>query len=121
MLDELKQEFEGALIKHMVFKSKLRSFLHGSGTQEGPIRDPEVCSFGQWIREKALPAYGRLPETQELDRLHRLIHQQANQLMDQHLRGQREEALAGFPAVQRLADHITLLLQTMEQKLRNGA
>lgn len=121
MTDELKQDFESALVKHMLFKSKLRSFLYGSNTAEAPIRDPEVCSLGHWIREQALPTYGHLAETHELDRVHRQIHMQANRLMDLHLSGKKEEALNGFPEVQLMAEKIVDLLRTMEQKLRNGA
>jgi hypothetical protein len=54
----------------------------------------------------------------ELDRQHRLIHQQANTLMDKYLAGQRDEAMAGFKEVQVRADHITQLMQTIESKLR---
>jgi len=39
-------------------------------------------------------------------------------LMDKHLAGQRDEALAGFKEVQIRADHITQLMQTIESKLR---
>ncbi|QIX60707.1 hypothetical protein HER32_05770 [Hymenobacter sp. BT18] len=121
MLDEIKQDFESALVKHVLFKSKLRSFLHGTKTEESPIRDPEVCSLGQWIRGTALTRYAHLPEAHELDRQHQLVHRVANELMDLHLAGHTEQALAGFPTIQHISDQITVLLQTMQQKLRNGA
>lgn len=121
MTDELKQDFESGLVKHLLFKSKLRSYLYGSGISQGPIRDPALCAFGQWLTDRASGPYGRLPEYREVDRLHVLIHQQANRLMDLHARGQTEEALAGLPAVEKIADQLTVLLRTMEQKLRTGA
>jgi Chemoreceptor zinc-binding domain len=120
MTNELKQDFESALIKHLLFKSKLRSFLYGSGTSEGPIRDPQQCAFGHWIRDRALRDYQHLPESRELDRVHVQIHEQANRLMDLHQKGDRETALAGLAAVEQLADHITSLLRTMEERLRTG-
>jgi hypothetical protein len=51
---------------------------------------------------------------------HRLIHQQANRLMDLHMAGRRDEALAGFGEVQMLADYILKLLQTIKAKLRTA-
>jgi hypothetical protein len=54
----------------------------------------------------------------ELDREHRLIHYEANALMDKHMAGNRDEALAGFKSVQERADHIVQLMQTIEHKLR---
>lgn len=116
----IKQDFESALVKHFSFKARLRSFLHGNGNEEGPLRDPDQCSLGQWIGERRQGAYQHLPDMRELDQQHRLIHTQANRLMDLHLAGHREEALAGFGEVQVLADHILALLQTMEAKLRNA-
>jgi hypothetical protein len=119
--EELKQEFESALIKHLHFKSKLRSFLYGNGLVEGPLRDPEQCGFGLWIASRVRKDYAHLPEARRLDEEHVRIHQEANRLMDLHQAGQLEEAIAGFPAVQRIADEMVTLLRTIEEKLRTGA
>ncbi|WP_223648498.1 CZB domain-containing protein [Hymenobacter psoromatis] len=116
----IKQDFESALVKHFSFKARLRSFLHGNGNEEGPLRDPDLCSLGQWIAERHQGTYQHLPEMRELDQLHRLIHTRANRLMDLYLAGHREEALVGFGEVQVLADDLLALLQTMEAKLRNA-
>jgi len=118
--EAIKQDFESALVKHFSFKAKLRSFLHGNGTEQGPLRDPDQCGLGQWIAERRAGSYAHLPELRELDQQHRLIHKQANRLMDLHLAGRREEALAGFGEVQVLADSMLDLLQTMEAKLRTA-
>ncbi|WP_151087315.1 CZB domain-containing protein [Hymenobacter baengnokdamensis] len=118
--EAIKQDFESALIKHFSFKARLRSFLHGNGTEEGPLRDPEQCGLGVWIKERREGAYHHLPEMSELDRQHRLIHKQANRLMDLRLANRGEEALAGFGEVQALADALTTLLQTIEAKLRTA-
>jgi hypothetical protein len=118
--EAIKQDFESAIVKHFSFKARLRSFLHGNGNEQGPLRDPDQCGMGQWITERRRGPYQHLPEMRELDRLHRLIHQQANRLMDLHMSGRREEALAGFGEVQVLADSIMQLLQTIEAKLRTA-
>ncbi|MGI4873671.1 MAG: CZB domain-containing protein [Janthinobacterium lividum] len=118
--DDIKRDFESALIKHLSFKAKLRSFLYGNGNEQGPLRDPDQCGLGQWIAERLHGSYQHLPEMPELDHQHRLIHQQANRLMDLQLAGQADAARAGFEQVQQVADHIVTLLQTMEQKLRTA-
>jgi Chemoreceptor zinc-binding domain len=118
MSDDLKQEFDAARIKHMLFKSKLRSFLYGSNTAEAPIRDPQQCSFGQWIFGYLLPRYGYLPESQQLDQTHDDIHREANRLMDMAQSGQRDAAVDGLAEINRLADQIAQLLRTLEDKIR---
>ena len=120
MNDELKQDFDSALVKHLLFKSKLRSFLYGSGISEAPIRDPEACIFGQWITNTVLKKYPRIPESQELNRAHIKIHQEANRLMDLQQQGHQDRAIEGLAEVNRLADQITQLLRTLEQNIRAG-
>ena len=120
MLSDIKQDFDAALIKHLLFKSKLRSYLYGQETNEVPLRDPRQCSLGQWIAQRALGPYRHLPESRELAAVHEQIHRVANRLMDLHQQGQTEEALAGLSQVQPLADQITTLLQTMQAKLQTS-
>ena len=120
MSDDLKQEFDAARVKHMLFKSKLRSALFGSQTAEGPIRDPQQCAFGHWITQRVLPDFGYLPESRELDRLHTRIHHEAARLLDMHHAGQQDAAIGELAEINRLAEQITRLLRTMEESLRRG-
>lgn len=118
--EAIKQDFESALVKHISFKARLRSFLYGNNSAVAPLRDPDQCGLGKWITSRRAGDYAHLPEIQELDQQHRLIHQQANRLMDLHIAGHRDEALAGFKEVQLVADHMVTVLQTMEAKLRTA-
>ncbi|WP_046245224.1 CZB domain-containing protein [Hymenobacter terrenus] len=121
--EELKRDFESAHIKHVHFKSRLRSFLFSNGGAEGPLRDPEQCSLGIWIadRLRGSGAYAHLPEAREFDRQHLLIHREANRLMDMHQRREKNDATAEFTLLQIIADKMVALLRTMEDKLRTGA
>ena len=118
--EELKRDFESALIKHVHFKSRLRSFLFGNEGAEGPLRDPEQCSLGTWIGERLRGngPYAHLPEAALFDRQHVLIHQEANRLMDMYNAGQIAEAGNGYEPLQTIADAMVELLRTMEAKLR---
>lgn len=118
---DIKQDFEGALVKHLLFKSKLRSFLYGTNLAEGPIRDPDVCALGQWIRERRAGLYADLPEMRQLDQMHRRLHEQANRLMDLRLAGQAEAGIARLAEVQPLTDQITALLTTLQARLQAQA
>jgi hypothetical protein len=119
--EELKQDFESALVKHLHFKSRLRSFLYGNGLEEGPLRNPEQCSLGQWIASRIRGPYAHIPEARLLDQAHVRIHKEANRLMDLHQAGAVETAIAGFHVVQLIAEDITQLLRTIEDKLRTEA
>ena len=116
----MKRDFESALIKHVHFKSRLRSFLFGNGGAEGPLRDPEQCSLGIWIADRLRGSgpYAHLPEARLFDQQHIFIHHEANRLMDMHNAGKTDEASAGYLPLQVIADKMLDLLQTMEAKLR---
>lgn len=122
-IEELKRDFESAHIKHVHFKSKLRSFLFGNGGAEGLLRDPEQCGLGLWIadRLRGSGVYAHLPEARQFDRQHVQIHQEANRLMDMYHAGQVEEAMAGFVPMQSIAEEMVSLLRTMEARLRREA
>lgn len=122
-VQELKRDFEAAHIKHVLFKSKLRSYLFGNGGAEGPIRDAEQCGLGQWIadRMRGTGPYAHLAEARQFDRQHVLIHQEANHLMDMHQAGRADAAIAGFGPLQARADEMVALLRTIENKLRTEA
>lgn len=121
MDDYLKREFDAARLKHILFKARLRSFLYGAGGDEAPVRDPDECSLGEWIRDVALPRFSHHPETRQLDDAHRRIHAEANRLMDMHQAGQSDEALRGLRAANPLTDEVLSLLNTLEHKLRKEA
>ena len=121
--EELKRDFASAHIKHVHFKSKMRSFLFSNGGAVEPLRDPEQCSLGVWIasRMRGSGVYAHLPEARKFDRLHIQIHNKANELMDLHTAGRSEEAIAASGTIQLIADEMVTLLQTMEAKLRTEA
>ncbi|WP_400193838.1 CZB domain-containing protein [Hymenobacter sp. B81] len=116
--DDLQREFNTARLKHRVFKAKLRSFLYGSGTDEQPIRDAQVCSFGQWLLQVGLPQLGHLPAMQQLERVHTAMHATANRLLDLHQAGQAEAAVAGLSEVDRIAEQMMSLLHIIEENSR---
>ena len=121
--EELKQDFESARIKHVHFKSKLRSYQFGNGGEMESLRDPEQCGLGRWIadRLRGQGAYAHLPEARQFDQKHVLIHKEANRLMDLHDAGQDDQVSANYVLLQQLADEMVVLLQTMEAKLRTEA
>ncbi|MGI4884463.1 MAG: CZB domain-containing protein [Janthinobacterium lividum] len=119
--NEIKQDFESAMTRHLSFKTKLRSFLYGNGYDEGPLRDPDQCSLGHWIAERRAGAYKDVPEMATLDAAHRHIHRDANVLMDHRLAGRPDAAAAGLPAVLAQAEGIADLLRTIERTLRTEA
>ncbi|MDB5261463.1 MAG: hypothetical protein JWQ14_744 [Adhaeribacter sp.] len=115
-MNDLKHEFESAKIKHIVFKSKVKSYLYGSDTPLEPILNYRECSFGQWINKVGLTRFHHLPEMHQLEKVHRNIHEHAIHLVNLKKSDHTEMALAGLPQLEVLAENIVTLLETIERK-----
>lgn len=116
LTDNLKHEFESAFTKHILFKSKVKSYLYGSDTPLEPITNYWQCNFGIWIQNSGLPHYGHIAEMQQLNQVHRHIHDYATVLVNLKKKGHDEEAIAGIPQLEKIADQITTLLNIIQKK-----
>ena len=113
---KLKHEFESATVKHILFKSKVKSYLYGSMTDLEPIVNYQVCSFGQWIYEKGMPLFGQMPEMQQLEKVHKEIHDFAAYLVKLKQENQTEKALSELPQLEKLATGIFDLLKKVQER-----
>ena len=112
---KIKHEFESATVKHILFKSKVKSYLYGANTDLEPIVNYRVCSFGQWIYEKGMPLFGQLPEMQQLEKVHKEIHNFASYLVDLKQNNQTDKALDELLHLETKADEIFGLLKTVQE------
>lgn len=117
-MSELKYVFESAKIKHIVFKSKVKSYLYGSNTPLEPILNYRQCSFGQWIYEVGLTQFKHMPEMHQLEKVHRGIHEHAIHLVTLKQKDNIESAIAGLPELEFLAANIVQLLEQIQEKAK---
>jgi hypothetical protein len=113
---KLKHEFESATVKHILFKSKVKSYLYGSSIDLEPIVNFRVCYFGQWIYDRGLPLFGQIPEMQQLEKVHKEIHDFAAHLVKLKQENQTEKALNELPQLEILANGIFDLLKKVQKK-----
>jgi hypothetical protein len=113
--------FQQARIQQVVFKSRLRSVLHGVRAAEDSLFDAQANPVQQWLDAFLQPRHGALPE---VGRLRQALGQQlahSRRLVQDYQRGRIEEARAGFALVEAVTDEINALLATLEQRLRSSA
>ncbi|WP_411274735.1 PAS domain-containing protein [Daejeonella sp.] len=110
----IKLDFEQARAKHLLFKSKLRSILHGIHVEEAPVLSEYDCSVGKWIYNFALAEYGHIAEMVELEKIHLDIHAIARHLVDLYKSGKVQEARKGLQNMEDVADHLVALLTKVE-------
>lgn len=118
-MNNISLDFQQAKIKHLQFKSNLRSILYGVSTiDEKPVLSHHECAVGKWIYEHALEVYGKVPELLELEKTHADIHRKARELVDLYKVGKVAESRNGLGEIEEIADTLVKLLETVESKIK---
>jgi PAS domain S-box-containing protein len=118
-MDNLHLDFQQAKAKHLLFKSKLRSILYGETIDETPVLSQYECSVGKWIYSHALARYKNIPEIHHLESIHADIHTSARELVNLYKAGHVEKARQGLHKMERIAEQLINLLDTIEEKIKN--
>lgn len=114
-------DFQQAKVKHLQFKSNLRSILYGaSDIDENPVLSHYDCTVGKWIYEYALGQYGHLPEMIALENVHADIHSKASELISLYKKGAVLEARSGLSDMEQIADRLVNLLTLLEAQIVNN-
>jgi len=75
-------DFESSMIAHRNWIDKIKLFSEGKGENlsEDDMVSEQECSLGRWLYPKGMHDYGTFSEVQELEDVHRLLHQKAKLL-----------------------------------------
>jgi PAS domain S-box-containing protein len=117
-MHSLELDFEQAKIRHLLFKTRLKSILYGADIDETSIISHLKCSLGKWIYDHALPEYGHISEVHQLEQLHIDIHESATKLIHLYKEGNIEEARQGLSNIEVIAEKILTLLTGIQKTLQ---
>lgn len=109
-------DIQQALIKFILFKSKLRSVLCGSPPDETML-SPRENSLGQWLYTTGAKNYSHLSEVKEIENINFRIISLARELINLYNRGQMEEARKGLENLDASEKELIRLLSVIEQKV----
>ncbi|MCC9136048.1 histidine kinase [Pontibacter silvestris] len=108
-------DFQQIRIKHILFKSKVRSVLYGGNydaaffSRTGPI--------GLWFDTIGFVRYEHEPEMKELAKVQRELNSLALQLFDLYKGGNIEEAHEGLKTLDKKSELFLNLLTKLDLKL----
>ena len=112
-------DFQQLRIKHILYKSKVRSVLYGGVYDEtffsraGPIH--------QWFSTVGSVRYSHEPELHELVTVHQELNNTAHQLFSLYKGGKIDQAHEGMKSVEMTSDRFLQLLARMENRLKDDA
>ncbi|MEZ5541418.1 MAG: methyl-accepting chemotaxis protein [Pseudomonadota bacterium] len=113
-LDE-KMDFSAARLKHLNWKSQLRSFLDGkkSMTVAEAVSERD-CDLGKWLYSSGLGHYGHLPEMSALEAEHCALHATVKNAIRLKQAGKLAAAEQEYTRLEQLSGRIVDLLHRVE-------
>jgi hypothetical protein len=114
-MEAAQVDFQQVRIKHILYKSKVRSVLYGGAFEEsffspaGPV--------GHWFNTVGLSRYGQYPEMRDLFQIHQQLNSLALQLIGQYRRGHIDQAHQELHLLDQQSERFLALLSRLEQKL----
>lgn len=113
-----KLDFSLAKSKHLSWKSRLRNFLEGS---ESLTMDQAVshrdCDLGKWLYSTGMTTYGHVPAMQQIEPLHKQMHELVHQCINHRQNGNASAAEQAYQQVAGLSDKIVSLLSEVEASI----
>ncbi len=102
-------------IKHILFKSKVRSVLYG-GTLDNTFFS-DAGPISQWFAQVGNVKYSREPELYTLQKTHNDLVANAQQLFGLYRNGNIDQAHAGIKDIEKLSDRFQEVLMQLEKRL----
>ncbi|MDP8218608.1 MAG: CZB domain-containing protein [Candidatus Theseobacter exili] len=114
-----KIDFTQAIIDHVVWNVKLRSFLDGeeSISQEEAVSQ-KSCLLGKWLCAYKPSECGTIPEIQELKGVHIQLHEIVRQVITLKLGGNMPAAEKKLAKLKPVSEKIIHLLVAIEKKVK---
>jgi methyl-accepting chemotaxis protein len=107
-------DFQRAKTDHYAWKTKLRNLLDGKeGLSEAEATSHEHCRLGRWIYSEGMNRYGARQEMQELEEVHKALHQSVRAVIQLSNRGQTHEAEQAYQDVEAHSDRVVALLDRL--------
>ena len=108
-------DFSLAKSKHLGWKARLKNFLEGS---ESLSMDQAVshrdCDLGKWLYSSGMSNYGHLPAMQQMESLHKEMHELVHSCINNKQGGNSQAAQNDYQNVATLSDKIVNLLTEVE-------
>lgn len=114
-MNQAQIDFQQLRIKHILFKSKVRSALYG-GTLDTEFFSPKG-PVNTWFNTIGLSRYRHLAEMQQLLQIQQELNAMANGLIGLYRSGRIEQAYDGLDKIESMSDNFTAILNTLEGKL----
>lgn len=115
-------DFTLAKSKHMLWKTKLHSFLTGHETMTNDQAvSHTACDLGKWLHFDGMKHHGNIPEMKTLEKKHIELHALVKTIITKKNAGDAKTAEAEFKKLEPISKDIVELLTLIEKKVSHKA
>ncbi len=114
-MNQSQIDFQQLRIKHILYKTKVRSVLYGGTYDE--VFFSHVGPISLWFRTVGNERYSNEPELNELTRLHNELGRQADVIFTLYKSGQIDQAHEGLRTIDKKSEQFLAILSQLEGRL----
>ncbi len=114
-MNQAQIDFQQLRIKHILYKSKVRSVLYG-GTHDAAFFS-QLDPISLWFRTVGNERYSQEPELHELLRVHQELGQAADVVFSLYKSGRIDQAHEGLESIDAKSEQFLSLLSKLEDRL----
>lgn len=115
-IHHIQLDFEQAKTRHLLFKTKIKSFLYGADIEVNDILSPTESPLGKWLYIHCLKTYGVLSETHDLICIHEKLYVITHDLIEQYNNGKIVQARSGSREMEYISDEFISVINSLEEK-----
>lgn len=103
-------------LSHVKWKQQINNIMMGKDVagQDQLAKDHKTCAFGKWYHSKGQGAYGELKEFQDIDPIHKKVHEAGIEILNLVKQNQMSEARALNRDLARITDQLFEQLDKLE-------
>jgi len=102
----------------MLWKQRLTDFLDGKESATILHLSHEKCDLGTWIYSEGMAQYGKRPEMQDLERIHKEMHLVAEKIIKMKHSGSVSDLEREFARIEHLSQRLYSLLIIIEDRFQ---
>ncbi|MET0044109.1 MAG: methyl-accepting chemotaxis protein [Candidatus Thiodiazotropha sp. 6PLUC3] len=112
------KHLQQAMLAHLSWKTKLRSFLDGKGALDERVAfDHTQCGFGKWYDAHGRTDLGHISEIREIEKPHKELHELIKTIAELKKRGDLAGAEREYQRVGPMSENIVALMGSIKSKL----
>ena len=113
-----KSDFPAIRLMHMSWKKRLTDFFNGEKIETTVHLSYKKCDLGIWIYSDGMTKYGKMPEMQDLEKIHKEMHLVVERVMKMKQSGSNTAIEQELEKIEHLSQRLYSLLIIIEDRFK---